>query len=72
MPTGTTWSLREQYRANGTIVENVLGDVTCAVGHWYKFQVSLTNVAAASSNYIASAAIYDYGTDGLTPGGRTS
>ena len=64
----TSLSLREQYRTGGSIAENILGNITTIVGHWYKFQVSLTNISGATGNYNAGCAIYDYGTDGLTPG----
>ena len=30
--------------------------------------ISLTNTSGASGNYNAACALYDYGTDGLTPG----
>ncbi|PWU19720.1 MAG: hypothetical protein C5B50_05905 [Verrucomicrobia bacterium] len=63
----TTWSVREQYRTAGAVTENTLGDVTWTLGHWYKFVVSLTNTSAAGS-LNGSCALYDYGTDGLTPG----
>jgi uncharacterized repeat protein (TIGR03806 family) len=68
IPSGALWSLREQYRANGSLIENTLGNLSYVVGHWYKFQVNLTNVSGATGNYNADCAIYDYGTDGLTPG----
>ncbi|HZR17224.1 MAG TPA: chitobiase/beta-hexosaminidase C-terminal domain-containing protein [Verrucomicrobiae bacterium] len=69
IPTSATdWSVREQYRSNNTLTENVLGDAVPIPGHWYKFVVSLTNTAGASGSYTAGCAIYDYGTNGLTPG----
>lgn len=64
----TDWSVREQYRSNNSIIENVLGDAFAIVGHWYKFVVTLTNTAGASGSYSGACALYDYGTDGLTPG----
>ncbi len=48
VPTGTVWSLREQYRTNNVTTENTLGNVNITVGDWYKFQVSVTNVSGAS------------------------
>jgi len=66
--TVTTWSLREQYRSGEVLTENILGDVTWSLGHWYKFVVSLTNVSGATGNYAAACALYDFGADGLTPG----
>jgi hypothetical protein len=66
--TPTTWSLREQFRISGSLTETTLGDVTVAAGRWYKFQIALTNIAGQLGNYTAGCAIYDYGTDGLTPG----
>jgi uncharacterized repeat protein (TIGR03806 family) len=68
IPNGSLWSLREQYRTGNTLFENLLGDLTYVIGHWYKFQVSLTNVSGASGNCDAGCAIFDYGTDGLSPG----
>ena len=59
------WSLHEQYRTGGVTTETVINTVNITVGHWYKFVVSLTNT---SSTCNAACAIYDYGTDGLTPG----
>ncbi len=65
----TSWSLREQFKtASGTTTETTLGTNSVVVGHWYKFVVGLTNTAGLSGNYTAGCAIYDYGTDGLTPG----
>src|SRR5262249_51452685 len=60
--------LREQFRSLGAINDTTLGLVNSVPGRWYKFMVSLTNTAGASGNYAAGCAIYDYGTDGLTPG----
>ena len=62
------WSLREQYRTAGANVETVINNVNVVAGRWYKFAVSLTNTSGASGSYSAGCAIYDYGTDGLTPG----
>jgi PKD repeat protein len=67
----TSLSLREQYRTGNAILENTLGNLTTVVGHWYKFEVSLTNISGASGNYNAACAFYDYGADGLTPGANT-
>jgi uncharacterized repeat protein (TIGR03806 family) len=67
IPSATTWSLREQYRTTNTLTETTLGDVTYVAGRWYKFIVNLTN-SGASGNYLADCAIYDYGSDGVTPG----
>jgi hypothetical protein len=65
----TSWSLREQFRSGGVLPpETQLGTVNTTVGDWYKFVVTLTNVAGASGNYNAACAIYDYGVDGQTPG----
>jgi uncharacterized repeat protein (TIGR03806 family) len=65
----TVWSLREQYRTNNTTAaEVVLGNMNVVSGRWYKFVVSLTNTSGASGNCTAGCAIYDYGTDGQTPG----
>src|SRR2546421_531744 len=63
----TAWSVREQYRTNNTL-ETSLGSIGIIAGHWYKFSVSLTNTGGTSGSYSAACAIYDYGTDGLTPG----
>ena len=68
IPSATTWSLREQYRTANALTENILGDVSYTAGRWYKFVVALTNTSGASGNYGAACSIYDYGTDGLTPG----
>ena len=65
---GNLWSVREQFRTGGTTTEATLGTATITVGNWYRFMVTLTNVAGASGSYNASCAIYDYGVDGLTPG----
>lgn len=65
----TTWSLHEQYRTNNaTAPDVVLGNVTVSAGRWYKFVIGLTNTSGASGNFNAGCALYDYGTDGLTPG----
>ena len=65
----TSWQLFEQYRsANVTTTSALLGTVTVATGHWYKFVVGLTNTSGASGNYSAGCALFDYGTTGLTPG----
>ncbi len=62
------WSLREQYRTGGVTTETVINTVNITAGHWYKFVISLTNTSAATGNYNAACAIYDYGATGLTPG----
>ena len=65
----TSWSLYEQYRSEGvTTTGAALGNVTVIAGHWYKFVVGLTNVSGASGNLVAGCGLYDYGTNGLTPG----
>ena len=66
----TTWSFREQFKtATGAATETTLGNVINIVaGRWYKFSVALTNTGGAAGNYNAGCALYDYGTDGLTPG----
>ncbi len=66
--TATDWSVREQYRSNNNMIENVLGDALVVTGRWYKFVVSLTNTSGTAGNYSGGCAIYDYGTNGLTPG----
>ena len=66
--TATSWSLREQLRSGGALNETILGTVTTTVGNWYRFIVTLTNVAGMAGNYNASCAIYDYGADGQSPG----
>ncbi|MGC9943218.1 MAG: chitobiase/beta-hexosaminidase C-terminal domain-containing protein [Verrucomicrobiota bacterium] len=65
----TSWSAYEQYRAQGVSTTSVaLGNVSVIAGHWYKFVVATTNTSGASGNLVASCALYDYGTNGLTPG----
>jgi uncharacterized repeat protein (TIGR03806 family) len=65
----TTWSLREQFRTNNTTAaETVFGTVNVIVGHWYKFVIGLTNTSGSGGNLAGSAAVFDYGSDGLTPG----
>jgi len=67
--TATNWSLREQYKpASGSAVETILGTNKVVAGRWYKFVVGLTNNGGTAGNYAAGCALYDYGTDGLTPG----
>jgi uncharacterized repeat protein (TIGR03806 family) len=70
IPTSTNaWSLREQYRTNNTTApEVVLGTMSITNGHWYKFVIDLTNTLGGVGNYNAACAIFDYGTDGQTPG----
>jgi uncharacterized repeat protein (TIGR03806 family) len=66
IPTGpTTWSLREQFRSGEALNETPLGTVSTIIGHWYKFEVALTNVSSASKTFDATCAIYDYGTNGI-------
>ncbi len=65
----TSWSLREQYRtADTNVTETTLGTVTVAAGRWYKFVIGLTNTSGVTGNLSAACDVYDYGTDGLTPG----
>jgi uncharacterized repeat protein (TIGR03806 family) len=65
----TSWSVYEQYRTNNTTVTGgALGTITVAAGRWYKFVVGVTNTSGASGNLAAGCALFDYGTDGLTPG----
>jgi mono/diheme cytochrome c family protein len=65
----TAWPLYEQYCTSGaTSAGGSLGTVTVTTGHWYKFVVALTNTSGASGNLSAGCALYDYGTNGLTPG----
>ncbi len=65
----TSWSLYEQFRTNNNIVTGgSLGSVTVSTGHWYKFVIGITNTSPATGTLSAGAALYDYGTDGLTPG----
>jgi uncharacterized repeat protein (TIGR03806 family) len=65
----TNWSAREQYKtATGSATETILGTNRIIAGRWYKFVVALTNTAGTAGNYTAGCALYDYGTDGLTPG----
>ena len=67
--TANTWSLREQYRtANTNASETTFGTVTVAAGRWYKFVIGLTNTSGSNGDLTAGCALYDYGTDGLTPG----
>ena len=65
----TSWSVREQYKnATGSATETTLGTNSVTAGRWYKFVVGLTNTGGTAGNYMAGCAIYDYGTDGSTPG----
>jgi predicted alpha-1,2-mannosidase len=64
----TVWSLREQYRTGNANTETTISNVTVVSGRWYKFVISLTNTSGATGNYNAACALFDYGTDGLTPG----
>jgi len=65
----TVWSAYEQYRAgNNTTTSGSLGNVTVTAGHWYKFVVAMTNTSGASGNLNTSCGLFDYGTNGVTPG----
>jgi len=65
----TSWPVYEQYRAGGvSTTGGALGTVTVEVGHWYKFEVGVTNTSGASGNLTAGCALYDYGSNGLIPG----
>lgn len=66
----TSWSLREQYRTAEALTENTLGNVTVTAGNWYKFVVTAANTSGATGNYSANCALFDFGADGLTPGGN--
>jgi hypothetical protein len=63
-----SWTLYEQYRTNNVTVNSALGTVTVAAGRWYKFVVGVTNTSGATGNLAAGCALFDYGTNGLTPG----
>jgi PKD repeat protein len=62
------WSLHEQFRSAGSIIDTPLNTVSFTPGNWYKFVLTLTNTAGPAGNYSAACAIYNYGIDGLTPG----
>jgi predicted alpha-1,2-mannosidase len=62
------WSVREQFRSGNTNTEATLGTINVIPGRWYKFVIALTNTSGATGNYNGSCALFDYGTDGLTPG----
>jgi uncharacterized repeat protein (TIGR03806 family) len=65
----TSWQFYEQIRNNGVTTTSAgLGTVTVTAGRWYKFVVGLTNTSGASGNFNSGCALYDYGTNGLTPG----
>jgi uncharacterized repeat protein (TIGR03806 family) len=65
----TNWPVREQYRTNNTTINpGIFGSVVVTVGHWYKFVVGVTNTSGSSGNVRAGCALFDYGTNGLTPG----
>ena len=65
----TSWPVYEQFCINGgSSGSAVLGTVTVQDGHWYKFVVGVTNTSGASGNLATGCALFDYGTDGLTPG----
>jgi uncharacterized repeat protein (TIGR03806 family) len=68
--TATSLSLREQYRTTNSNIETVLGNINTIVGHWYRFNIALTNTGGPG-NYNASCAIYDFGTTGVSPGTNT-
>ena len=65
---GVGWTLHEQYRSLGSLIDTTLGTVSAVPGRWYKFVVSVANSAGTAGSYNAGCAIWDYGTDGLTPG----
>ncbi|HEV2392215.1 MAG TPA: choice-of-anchor D domain-containing protein [Verrucomicrobiae bacterium] len=62
------WPLYEQYRTANALGNTTLGTLNVVPGEWYKFVISATNTSGASGNYTAGCALYDYGSDGLTPG----
>lgn len=65
----TSWGLYEQYRiGNITTSPATLGTVAVVPGRWYDFIVGVTNISETTGTYAAGCALYDYGTDGLTPG----
>jgi uncharacterized repeat protein (TIGR03806 family) len=65
----TSWGLYEQFRTNNNLVTGgLIGSVTVSAGEWYKFVVGITNTSASGGIISAGCALYDYGTDGLTPG----
>ena len=65
----TSWTAYEQYRAGNVNTTSAgLGNVTITAGHWYKFVVAATNTSGSSGNVSASCALFDYGTNGITPG----
>ncbi|HZQ47508.1 MAG TPA: immunoglobulin domain-containing protein, partial [Verrucomicrobiae bacterium] len=65
----TTWTFYEQYRSgNVTTTSGSLGTVSVVAGHWYKLVVGVTNTSGASGNLNAGCALYEYGTNGLSPG----
>ena len=65
----TVWNVYEQYRAaNANTTSATLGNVTVVAGHWYKFVVATTNTSGATGNLSASCALFDYGTNGVSPG----
>jgi mono/diheme cytochrome c family protein len=66
---GASWSVYEQYRSNNvTVTSGALGTVAVTAGNWYKFVVGMTNTSGATGNLAAGCALFDYGTNGLTPG----
>lgn len=65
----TTWTAYEQYRSGTTTTTSAgLGNVSVVAGRWYKFVVAMTNTSGATGNAVASCALFDYGTNGITPG----
>jgi PKD repeat protein len=62
------WSVHEQWRSGEALQETTINNVNFVPGNWYKFAVSATNTGGVAGNYIASCAIYDYGTNGSSPG----
>ena len=66
---GTSWPIYEQYAVSGAVTSSSeLGIVAVTTGHWYKFVVGMTNTSGASGNLTAGCALYDFGSNGLTPG----
>jgi hypothetical protein len=66
----TSWTAYEQYRAANvtTTSGTAFGTVNITAGHWYKFLVAMTNTSGSSGNVAASCALFDYGTNGISPG----
>jgi len=69
IPNGpASWSFQEQYQTGGNSTTTTMGNVNVVAGRWYKFVLAITNTSGPSGNLAVSAALYDYGTNGLTPG----